>query len=105
MLLAALLRNKSGGKNTLEHVSAQLFHTSFGQVLVSALFGLALAFMFQRVCKDRKCIIIEAPPLDEIRGSTYKLDNKCFQYTPKPAPCDDDEPASTAASTAASKKK
>ena len=34
----------------------RLFYDSTGQIIVSALFGLALALLFRRICKDN-CVI------------------------------------------------
>lgn len=79
-------KRKSGG---IDNVAAKLFHTQHGSTMVSALFGLALAFLFQRVCKDRKCIVIEAPPMDEIKTSIYELEDTCYKYTAQPSKCED----------------
>lgn len=55
--------------------------------MVSALFGLAFAFLFQRVCKDRKCVVIQAPPAVEVENTVYELEDSCYIYTPKVVKC------------------
>ena len=63
-------------------------HTQTGKYIMSVLLGLGLASLFRTVCKDKNCVIFHAPPLEKIQGKTYKYDNKCYQYTPKSAKCD-----------------
>jgi hypothetical protein len=55
---------------------------------MSILLGFGLATLFRTVCKDKDCVIFNAPPLEEINGKTYKFDNKCYKYEPVPTKCD-----------------
>lgn len=81
-------QQKTSGPSGIERLVERLFYTPYGAIIVSGLFGMALAMMFQRVCKDDKCIVIQAPPLDEIRNHVYKLgDGECYKYTPKIVKC------------------
>jgi hypothetical protein len=64
----------------------RLFYQKSGQIVVSAVFGLALALMFQRVCKGRHCIIIQAPPEEELK-KVHKEEDTCFTYDPKYVSC------------------
>jgi len=64
----------------------KLLYTSFGQMLVSAIFGLALALMFHRVCKNG-CVLYLAPHLDEIKGQVFKLEDTCYTYKPHIVNC------------------
>jgi hypothetical protein len=76
----------------------RLFYQKSGQVVVSAVFGLALALMFQRVCKGSKCIIVHAPPsedLDKIHHEPGSSDD-CYKYSPKYMSCDAADPVITA---------
>jgi hypothetical protein len=57
----------------------KLFYDSTGQMFVSGIFGLALALMFQKVCKDN-CVIYCAPRLEEIKDKTFKLEDSCYKY-------------------------
>jgi hypothetical protein len=56
--------------------------------MISILLGIGLATFFRAVCKDKNCIIMEAPPLDEIENQIYKHDGKCYQYTASSVRCD-----------------
>ena len=65
----------------------KLLYDSNGQMFVSAIFGLALALMFNRVCKDN-CILFYAPRLDDIQGKKFKLEDTCHSYSPYTVQCD-----------------
>ena len=96
-LLARLLRNSaSSSKYQLTDMIGRLFYTKMGQIIISILFGIAIAFMFQKVCKDRKCIIIQAPPLKDVEKKTFDVDGTCYQYKPKVVKCEDADTQSDA---------
>ena len=57
------------------------------QIIFAIIWGFGLASLFQRVCKGNRCIIIKAPPPNEIVGETYKFNDKCYNYTQKPTKC------------------
>lgn len=84
-MLGAILKKRG---ETMNNVSQKLFHTEYGNILVSALFGISLAFMFQRVCKGKDCIIIKPPPIEDTKDTIYKIDDRCYKYTPIPVKCD-----------------
>lgn len=66
----------------------RLFYTRLGSITVSAIFGFALAILFQRACKDKNCRVFQAPPMKEVLNTTYKLhDNDCYKYTTHVVPC------------------
>jgi hypothetical protein len=73
------------------HMATRMFYQPNGQIFVSILFGLALAMVFQRVCKDKKCIIITAPSIKEITGKVYQFEGECYKYKPYGSKCPDDE--------------
>jgi hypothetical protein len=64
----------------------RILYTPTGQFLVSALFGLALALMFRRVCKDN-CVSYHAPYVKDIEGKVFKLEDTCYVYTPYMVDC------------------
>jgi len=66
----------------------KLFYDNKGQILVSAIFGLALALMFTRVCKDN-CIIYYAPKPEEVINKTFKIEDTCYKYKIQPAKCNE----------------
>lgn len=65
----------------------KLFYEHKGQIFVSSIFGVALAFLFQRICKDRKCIVIRAPNPIDITSNIYEFEDECFVYKPVSAKC------------------
>ena len=65
----------------------KLLYTPIGQFIVSAIFGLALALLFKRVCKDN-CTAYFAPYIDEIEGKVFQLEDTCYEYTPYMVNCD-----------------
>jgi hypothetical protein len=76
----------------LAKISHQLFDTERGRLIVSIVFGFAIAIMFQRVCradsKEHKCILLRAPPLKDISGKVFKTANgDCYTYEPEYMPC------------------
>ena len=66
----------------------RLFYTNFGQIMISALFGISLALVFNRVCKDN-CTIYFAPKYDDINNKVFKLDDTCYKYKTVNVPCND----------------
>jgi hypothetical protein len=89
-----MLFSMAGKSKTANMLIKRMFHTYSGQLIVSAIFGIALAFMFQRVCKGGKCIIIEAPPNSGVVNKTYEFAGECYTYTPVMVKCDTSSPAS-----------
>jgi hypothetical protein len=71
----------------IEILFDRLLHTDSGQAVVSIILGFGLAALFQRVCKGSSCIIIQAPPMDDVIKNTYTIDGDCFRYTPVPTEC------------------
>lgn len=65
----------------------RLFYNESGQILVSIVFGVALAFMFRKVCKGEHCIVMQPPPLDDIDKYVYKVNNVCYKYSPRVSEC------------------
>jgi hypothetical protein len=67
----------------------KVFYTSFGQLVICAVFGFALAIMFRKVCKG-DCTIYFAPHVDEVSGKIFKLEDTCYKYTPYLVDCNTD---------------
>jgi len=62
-------------------------HTSTGKTIMSILLGFGLASLFRKICKDKQCIIFNAPPLDDFKDKIYKNGDKCFKYNPIATKC------------------
>tara|TARA_B110000037_G_scaffold171240_1_gene194347 strand:- start:12186 stop:12401 length:216 start_codon:yes stop_codon:yes gene_type:complete len=56
-------------------------------IIISIILGLGLASLFRQVCKGNECIIIKGPSIKEVSKKVYKIDDKCYKYTPKAMPC------------------
>ena len=69
------------------HLS-KFVHSSTGRYVMSILLGLGLSTLFRTVCKDKNCVIFNAPSLDEIDDKIYKHDGKCYTYKSSPITCD-----------------
>lgn len=65
----------------------RLLYSAIGQRVVSILLGLGLATLFQKACTDRKCILIQAPPLKDLEKFYYRHGTDCYRYTPYMVPC------------------
>jgi hypothetical protein len=68
----------------------RLFYQPTGQMFVSALFGVALALTFQKVCKDRKCIMIQAPDIKQMTSKVYDFQGECYRYKTQSVKCPTD---------------
>ncbi len=70
----------------IRHVLDRLLYTYEGQIIVSAIFGLALGLFFHKACKGN-CTNYFASHLDEIKGKIFKLEDTCYIYEPKMIKC------------------
>jgi hypothetical protein len=69
------------------HLS-KLIHSKSGKTVISILLGIGLATFFRAICKDKNCMIMEAPPLDEMENQVYLHDGKCYKYQATSVRCD-----------------
>lgn len=74
-------------QSTLAITIHRLFYEKEGQMVVSALFGLALALIFRRVCKDN-CTLYFAPNIEDIQDKTFRLEDQCYRYKAYTTKCD-----------------
>ncbi len=58
-----------------------------GKIILSILLGFGIATLFRRACKDRNCLVFNAPAMDKVKGKTFEFDSKCYQYREKNATC------------------
>jgi hypothetical protein len=77
-------------ESTLATTVHRLFYEKEGQMVVSALFGLALALVFRRVCTGN-CVLYFAPNPNDIKGKTFILEDTCYKYTPHVVKCSEKE--------------
>ena len=64
----------------------KLLYTYNGQLTMSVLFGLAIAFIIRPVCKNN-CRLYQAPDMEDIQGKTFDVDGTCYNYTAIPCEC------------------
>ena len=64
-----------------------VIHTEKGKYAMSIILGIGLASLFRKVCKDRNCMIFQAPPLAEVTSTVYKHGSKCYKFTEKSTKC------------------
>ena len=74
----------------LKAIVERLFYTYTGQLFISGLFGLSLALLFKRVCKDN-CTVYIAPKKENVEGKIFKLEDTCYIYKTKQVKCNDKE--------------
>jgi hypothetical protein len=72
----------------LKDIINRLFYTETGQAFISAIFGLSIAFLFKRVCKEN-CSIYIAPKQEEIEGKIFKIADSCYKYNTFTVKCND----------------
>ena len=72
----------------IRYVIDRLFYTDIGQIIVSAIFGISLALIFNRVCKDN-CTLYFAPKYNDISDNIFKIEDTCYKYKVVNALCND----------------
>lgn len=65
----------------------KFLNSNEGSIAISILFGLALAGLFRQTCKNRGCIVIKGPKTNELNNSVFKVDDKCYKYSPYVVDC------------------
>lgn len=75
----------------VQQITDRLFYTQRGQIMVSVIFGFAVAVMFQQTCKGAACVVLRAPPAEDIQGRVFRNGAKgddCYTYVPRMVPCE-----------------
>ncbi len=68
----------------------KLLESKTGVIIMSVIWGLGLACMFRKVCKDRDCIVYNAPNMEEIKKNIFLFDKKCYKYKSETTKCNTD---------------
>ena len=66
----------------------KLIGSEIGHILLSIILGLGLSAVFRKTCNSRNCIILESPPLDDLKKNTYKHNNNCYKFDINQVKCD-----------------
>lgn len=68
----------------------RLFTTPEGKIIISIIWGLGIATLFRKVCKDN-CIIINSVDPYQVSQNIYKVTDdsgtRCVKYTPRFIKC------------------
>lgn len=56
-------------------------------LIFSFLLGLGLAAILRPACKGDQCIRMKAPPIADIKDTTFQLGSKCYQFTIENSEC------------------
>ena len=65
----------------------RLLYNKYSPYVISVILGIGISCLFQKVCKDRNCLVFKAPSLDKIKDKTYKYNNKCYTFTSETMKC------------------
>jgi hypothetical protein len=65
-----------------EFLKTESFNIGF-----SFLIGLGLCALVTPMCTGKECRIAKAPPVDEIKETTYQLGSKCYQFKMESVDC------------------
>lgn len=66
----------------------RFLYTDVGRNIISVLLGIGLASLFQKVCKDKSCIIFTSPIISDIDGKIIQHGKKCYKYDITSVSCD-----------------
>ena len=58
-----------------------------GRIVLSVIWGFALAAIFKFTCEGRDCIIFNAPNVNEISKNIYYHNNECYTFTTETINC------------------
>jgi len=65
----------------------RFLHSEFGKYIISVLLGIGLASFFRKACNDRKCVKYVAPRTKDIKGKTFKYNDKCYTFEENAETC------------------
>lgn len=62
-----------------------------GKIILSILLGFGIATLFRKACKDRNCLVFNAPSINKIQNKIFGFNNKCYKYAEKNATCNNNK--------------
>lgn len=65
----------------------KLLHTPNGKIVMSIILGFGLATLFRSVCRGKNCIVLHAPPMNEISNKIYSHQDKCYKFSSEVTKC------------------
>ena len=61
--------------------------TQQGSYVVSIILGIGIASLFRKSCASRNCMVFRGPPIDNVKKSVFRHNNKCYKFTEKSVDC------------------
>ena len=52
----------------------------FSGKIISFLFGIAIVMVLAPICHGKRCIVVKAPPIHEVKESVYQIGAKCYKF-------------------------
>jgi hypothetical protein len=65
-----------------------LMENEEGIIIISVILGFGLATLFRKACKDKGCYVIKGPKMSDVQPYYFKVDERCYKYSPVVVPCD-----------------
>jgi hypothetical protein len=65
----------------------KILQSNIARYIVSFLFGLGLASLFRKACKERNCLVFRGPHINKLKDNIYKYDNKCYKFNENSSKC------------------
>lgn len=63
--------------------------TKENSLFFSILFGLGLAAVFKKACKNNSCLVIQGPAKEDINKYVYKVKDDCYKYSHQDTKCEE----------------
>ena len=65
----------------------QILHTKVFGVMVSFMLGIAIVMVATPMCRGKDCMIVKAPPINEVNHAVYHIASKCYKFEAIPMEC------------------
>ncbi len=59
------------------------------KIILGILWGVAVGLLFRAACYGRKCVIVNAPKVEDVTSKIHKENNKCYRFVSTDAQCTD----------------
>jgi hypothetical protein len=59
------------------------------KIILGILWGVAVGLLFRAACYGRKCVIINAPKVEDVTSKVQKENGKCYRFVSSDAECTD----------------
>lgn len=74
----------------VKNAIAERMKSPSGKIIISVLWGIGIACLFFKTCKNRDCIVIKAPKPEVVSGMIHHHNHSCFKFQKKEAECIND---------------